>query len=419
MDRDLFNPKDIKKLLNSYKKYFEPIGHRLLNQLQKEHPEHYKKSGASKKLVFPTYYEKGFSEFLETAITASLKKEEGRFHSFTVSVLPLENTEDQNKPKVDSQDFLFKKPLTFNVENLVKLSTALNNTDHNIKVKYDENLVAQIMGFGSNWNNSLMIESFDTGKLLFSVAYGLSRFSMAIIEGRKIKFLSGLSRKGALTSYDRYLIAIQRSSLLKKYKSGNAINEILGDYDRIMKSVRAHGHGGALFFISDNKWKKSVQNPIIFEPVNKYCEIKNLAVKRSEFWDNSRGDSEAFIQNRIVDNKIERAIDLLGQLTALDGATIITREFEILAFGAKLKPINSRKRPDEVIVNEPFEDSSEEIVKFEYIGGTRHQSAAQFIFDQRDSVAVIVSQDGRISVMFWDREFEKVRLCRHTEYYLM
>jgi DNA integrity scanning protein DisA with diadenylate cyclase activity len=50
------------------------------------------------------------------------------------------------------------------------------------------------------------------------------------------------------------------------------------------------------------------------------------------------------------------------------------------------------------------------------LGGTRHQSAAQFVFDQRDAFAIVASQDGRISVVSWDSERKMVSVFRHAEY---
>ena len=35
------------------------------------------------------------------------------------------------------------------------------------------------------------------------------------------------------------------------------------------------------------------------------------------------------------------------------------------------------------------------------LGGTRHLSAAQFVQDQRDAVALVASQDGRFTVFAW------------------
>jgi hypothetical protein len=35
------------------------------------------------------------------------------------------------------------------------------------------------------------------------------------------------------------------------------------------------------------------------------------------------------------------------------------------------------------------------------LGGTRHSSAAQFVQDQRNAIALVASQDGRFTVFAW------------------
>jgi DNA integrity scanning protein DisA with diadenylate cyclase activity len=35
------------------------------------------------------------------------------------------------------------------------------------------------------------------------------------------------------------------------------------------------------------------------------------------------------------------------------------------------------------------------------LGGTRHLSAAQFVHDQRDAIALVASQDGRFTIFKW------------------
>ena len=35
------------------------------------------------------------------------------------------------------------------------------------------------------------------------------------------------------------------------------------------------------------------------------------------------------------------------------------------------------------------------------LGGTRHLSAAQFVHDQRDAMALVASQDGRFTIFKW------------------
>ena len=54
-----------------------------------------------------------------------------------------------------------------------------------------------------------------------------------------------------------------------------------------------------------------------------------------------------------------------------------------------------------MIVTEPVEGARPEVVSPAQLGGTRHLSAAQFVRDQHDSVALVASQDGRFTVFAW------------------
>jgi len=48
------------------------------------------------------------------------------------------------------------------------------------------------------------------------------------------------------------------------------------------------------------------------------------------------------------------------------------------------------------------------IVHPEQLGGTRHLSAAQFIHDQRDTAALVASQDGRFTIFEWSAHEQMV-----------
>lgn len=52
-------------------------------------------------------------------------------------------------------------------------------------------------------------------------------------------------------------------------------------------------------------------------------------------------------------------------------------------------------------VTEPVEGSVATVVDPGQLGGTRHVAAAQFVHDQRDSLALVASQDGRFTVFAW------------------
>ena len=67
----------------------------------------------------------------------------------------------------------------------------------------------------------------------------------------------------------------------------------------------------------------------------------------------------------------------------------------------KLRRVRSATPIDQVAVSEPVVGATTSIVNVADIGGTRHLSAAQFVHDQRDALALVASQDGRFTVFAW------------------
>jgi len=116
-----------------------------------------------------------------------------------------------------------------------------------------------------------------------------------------------------------------------------------------------------------------------------------------------------------VDDALGRSLKLTGQLTAVDGAVIVNDDVKVLAFGAKIKPVDTRKSPETLFVSEASAGSVPMEVSLSEFGGTRHQSAAQFVFDQRQSVAFVASQDGMMTLLTWHESVGRVAAVRHIE----
>jgi hypothetical protein len=95
------------------------------------------------------------------------------------------------------------------------------------------------------------------------------------------------------------------------------------------------------------------------------------------------------------------AVEALAGLTAVDGATVVTDQYELLAFGAKIGRRDGGAQVEQVIVTEPIVGGSASVVHPFQLGGTRHLSAAQFVQDQPESVSLVASQDGRFTVFAW------------------
>ena len=105
-------------------------------------------------------------------------------------------------------------------------------------------------------------------------------------------------------------------------------------------------------------------------------------------------------------------MEVVAGLTAVDGATVLSDPYELLAFGAKIARRKGSARVEQVTVTEPIEGNVATIVHPSELGGTRHLSAAQFVHDQRDAVALVASQDGRFTIFAWSPCDEMVHARR-------
>jgi DNA integrity scanning protein DisA with diadenylate cyclase activity len=168
-------------------------------------------------------------------------------------------------------------------------------------------------------------------------------------------------------------------------------------------SVRAHRRGGALLVVpvGSEAWRESIVRPVFYSLVPAVSDVAELM--QSEPAERARLEWQ---------EALRRAVDALAGLTAVDGATVINDRYELLAFGAKLKRRDAFDQVEQVLVTEPIEGAIMTIVDPTELGGTRHLSAAQFVHDQRDSVALVASQDGRFTVFAWSETDRIVRAHR-------
>ena len=109
---------------------------------------------------------------------------------------------------------------------------------------------------------------------------------------------------------------------------------------------------------------------------------------------------------------LDEAVNALASLTAVDGATVLSADYELLAFGAKIARKKGSPQVEQVSVTEPIEGGQPAIVNPSYLGGTRHLSASQFVHDQRTALALVASQDGRFTVFAWSTCEEMVHAHR-------
>lgn len=171
---------------------------------------------------------------------------------------------------------------------------------------------------------------------------------------------------------------------------------------RLAVSMRAHKRGGTLLVVPAraDTWQESIMNPIAYAVRPPFSELADLA-RDLEDEEAARGHEA-----------LGRVVDAVAGLTAVDGATLITDEFELLAFGVKIGRPDGRPRVERVVVTEPIDGGAAMVVAPGQLGGTRHSSAAQFAQDQPDALALVASQDGHFTIFAWSPREEMVHAHR-------
>jgi hypothetical protein len=163
-------------------------------------------------------------------------------------------------------------------------------------------------------------------------------------------------------------------------------------------SMRAHGRGGLLLIVpaSHDDWRESLVRPIGYAVAPPFRELA------------SRIREAPDITKPQLQTALRDSIDAVAGLTAVDGATVMTDTYELVAFGAKITPRAGSPLVPEITMTEPVEGDLPAVLTPPQLGGTRHLSAAQFVHDQRDAVALVASQDRRFTVFTWSPSVGRV-----------
>jgi hypothetical protein len=208
--------------------------------------------------------------------------------------------------------------------------------------------------------------------------------NVAVLQGDEIKVVD----QHAATAPDCPKLLALLLSLQSDIDSPQSVNIPI----QLAESMRAHGRGGSLLVVpaATQLWQESVLQPVTYSVAPPFRALVDLM--QADTGEKSR---------RRWQEALRRVIDGIAGLTAVDGATIITDRYELLAFGAKIVRRAHEKQVGSVILTEPIEGTIGVITEPGQLGGTRHFSAAQFVHDQRDALALVASQDGRFTVFEW------------------
>jgi hypothetical protein len=315
---------------------------------------------------------------IDVAFWASLRREETYTPRVSLAFVA---------PAQVDMPLVFERPVALASQALTRLGPAVERPGMHLCVY---RLGGELCVWGAARSlpqSCFVLEVVAPGLLVIKYSRGddSSKFvNVAVLQGDEIKVID----QNAAAAPDCPELLTSLLGIQAGIDSPNSVNVLI----QLAVSMRAHGRGGSLLVVpaTTQLWRESVLHPISYSVAPPFCAIKDLM--REDPGERSR---------RRWQEALHRVVDSIAGLTAVDGATIITDGYELLAFGAKIIRRTSWEQVARVIVTEPVEGTACVIAEPGQLGGTRHLSAAQFAHDQRDAIALVASQDGRFTVFGW------------------
>ena len=315
---------------------------------------------------------------IDVAFWASLRREEGYMPRISLAFL---------SPAEAVHPLLFERPLPLDPAALTRLAPAVERPGVHLGVWRDPSGLRV-------WGTSraipklcFVLEVAAPGLLVVKHHSGeeAGKFvNVAVLEGDQIKVVD----ERALNLPDCPALLTSLLGFDSPTSWAHSVNVLV----QLAVSMRAHGRGGCLLVVPTGleAWRESIVQPMPYAVSPAFCELAQLS---QEIPEGKR--------RRVWQEELGRTIEGVAGLTAVDGAVVLTDRYELLGFGAKIVRRKGWAQVEQVKLTEPIEGTAALLAHPEQLGGTRHLSAAQFIHDQRDAVALVASQDGRFTIFEW------------------
>jgi hypothetical protein len=314
---------------------------------------------------------------IDAGFWASLQKEEGRAPRISLAFIP---------PERAGQAMLFGRRLPLDPRYLSRLAPAVERPGIHLGVWPDGDGLRVWGTTRTVPASTLVLEVAEPGLLVLKYRRGdeFDKFgTIAVLQGDHVMVVD----EGAASLPDCPGLLASLLGFDAPAPSAGPVSVLI----LLAISMRAHGRGGSLLVVpsGSDAWHASAAYPIPYR-VSPYGELSELM---------RAGDDER--SRPAWRDALGRAVDAVAGLTAVDGATVLNDRHELLAFGVKLVRRRGSEAVERVALTAPVMGNEAAVVEPSALGGTRHLSAAQFVNDQRDALAMVASQDGRFTVFAW------------------
>ncbi len=328
-------------------------------------------------------------QLVNAAFWTSLRREEGYVPKVSLAYVP---------PDRDDHPLVFERPIPLSATALAKIAPVVERPGIHLGVWHDGDALTA-------WGTTraipplcFVLEVVEPGLLVIKHHRGeLSGkyANVAVLEGDQIKIVD--ERASGLPDCPTLLTSLLGHD--RRGQKAGPVNLLV----QLAVSMRAHGRGGSLLIVpaGTDTWRDSIVAPIPYAVEPPYTGLSSLLRATA-----AGRDAQPWRQ------ALKDAVDAVAGLSAVDGATVMADTYDLLAFGAKIARRRGSPQVEHVVVNEPIEGGSPQVVPPSSLGGTRHLSAAQFVHDNRGAVALVASQDRRFTVFAWSSSDDQLHAHR-------
>jgi hypothetical protein len=315
---------------------------------------------------------------INAAFWASLRREEGYVPKISIAYLPPDQVENP---------LLLECPFPLTSAALTKIAPVVERAGIHLGM-WRHNGELCVWGTTHDIPNyCFVLEVVEPGLLVIKHHRGEQSgkyVNVAVLEGDQIKIVD----EGASSLPD----CPELLNSLLGFDSPASWVDSVNVLVQLAVSMRGHGRGGTLLVIpaDSDAWRESIIHPMTYAIVPPFRELTELMQRT--------GEGKKL---HVWQEALREAVDAIAGLTSVDGATIITDTYEVLGFGAKIQRRRGSPPVEQVRMTEPIEGGVPQVLSPTQLGGTRHLSAAQFVHDQRDAIALVASQDRRFTVFAW------------------
>lgn len=320
------------------------------------------------------------SQALQVALWSSVLRYEGRATTFTINLRP---------GTIPSRVMPLQKPIELTAAQLLKLSTATTSGVSAVHVGPGAERL-EIFGIDTVLDNvsPVRIEI----RAPTTIAVKAADATVAFISGNSAELID-------LDVHAKYF-----------FIDGPFPTESISDQDRerrffdIARAMHRNGHGGILLVLTSNASAPSSNGLGSLETqyllTTPFHGLRDIDAEEAEIFSAmqaTKSGSEArglFSRLRAAELLHLQYISSLACTTAVDGATVVSNEGSLLAFGCKVTLSNTPS----IRIRRPTAAHATTVELTDF-GGTRHQSAARYVGQYPGSRAIVLSQDGKVSIL--------------------